>query len=299
MSNTTLEQSTLGLTLPTGGYAVPDYVVGAIYGVFSTIVGTLAWRAFSNKKPIGSAYINLHFFALARCVGYIIRGVVDGMTPTADWNTAQWTNYVSLLTSAYSIITAGTTLFLFFMSVVSIQFRRTCEAVAPRGSVIEEEERQGSEKRFLWIFRILVLALAVVAAVGSVRQFDPYWSNYSQGKQMREAVAVIQIILTLCMITYVSVNYFAHRSPARCTRAYLIVNAIFFLMLVTQAFNITRVVSPLSAKVSSDPNYAYLLQVLPELLLLTLVLIGRLDTALDYTGIRADEGSSKGGEWKH
>ena len=64
-SNTTsVDQSVLGLSLPAGGYALPDYIIGGVYGAFSTTVIFIAWRAFSRKKPIGSAYINLHFFAL-------------------------------------------------------------------------------------------------------------------------------------------------------------------------------------------------------------------------------------------
>ncbi|KDQ19986.1 hypothetical protein BOTBODRAFT_51342 [Botryobasidium botryosum FD-172 SS1] len=289
-SNTSsVDQSVLGLTLPAGGHQVPDYIVGGIYGFFSSIVLYIAWKNFGRKKPIGSAYINLHFFAVARCVGYILRGVTDGMTPTADWNKDQWTTYVSMLTSAYSIITAGTTLFLFFMSIVSVHFRRTCEAASPRESTGAEERRQKSEGTFLWIFRIFVIALAAVAAVGSVREFNPYWFNYNQGKLMREIVAVVQIALTVCMVAYVTSTYIAHHSPGRCTRAYFVVNAIFILMLITQAYSILRVVSPLTSKINANPNFSYFLQVIPELLLLSLVLVSRLDWALDYTGIQAEQ----------
>jgi hypothetical protein len=284
--STSLADCNINYALPASGNAAADWVIGGIYTSFYISICFETYRAFKQKRTLKVPWIGLSLFAGFRAVGYLMRAWSDDNQPQPDSTFAQAENWTKILTASYSIINAGTTFFLIFLGSLAIAYRRCCAAAANGQNYIDGEKtlRKREDSAFIG-YRIFVVAVAVLNIIGSLRQFDYYWLDYSQGITLRKAGGWIQILVTVFLVIIVSSSSFTYRMPTSTRKAFSLVISVYLIYMVSLAFNLVRVYRPLDDKVNVDSDYAYCLQALPDFINLFALLLFKYDRLLDYQAV--------------
>lgn len=284
--NESIANCNINYPLPAIGNPKADWVIGALFTVFycGSCYGTV--QAFRKKSPLRLPWISLTSFCGFRAAGYLMRAWVDDNPIQNNYTLQQATDWVKLLTTSYSIINAGTTFFLIFLASLVIAFNRCCRAASK--NYIEDHETivRKREDRIQMFVRFFVIGVALVNIVGSLRQFDYYWLNYTQGILMRKIAGFIQLIITVAMIITVVLAIIRSRFPSSCWGGAGILLQVLPIYLVTLCFNIVRIYQSLESAVNQNPDYTYYFSTMPDLINLWILLVFRFDRCLDYENPR-------------